>query len=785
MTGTTRGATPDPSRSRSASSASCSGSSATPNDEASHGAAPAAAVVNSSSAATPPEGHQPAGPPGAVPPVVQQPSGNFLRRLQQRFFPWRPLPWWVILVGTVYFFSDVRWRYHESPCSVLGLPTTFTTTSIKRAFRTISLCTHPDRLRSTLKRQPTSSEERVGQTLFNRHTDARDKLVRFLEIKEKRRQLRRERKNKKRKKEKLPPLPDEEDVVMEARCEDLDATNWGELWKAFASYQAVEEIYEATKAFLYSLITFEAGFLTTVALSFWFIFLYRMLKELFSWGVSAGFALPLYIVGATISRPLPTLLRFFSLPFLRVWVFTEELRGLSKQKEEDSKEDNVSPRGSPASKADKKKKKDGEVEQTEMTKVKRSTRHLQAEVDTTIRKRIKVRTTEETVEPEVAGPPGDPATQLESPAISPQQPPMVLVGPDGQPMPQAVIIPRSTLTTMEILRLKADYPNKARLDVATATQFDILLPLTKPIIPLLMLICTGQVWNGIISSIVISQFLRSCVPQLNYETHHLLCLVFGFLHTMLGVSPEQVEAHADKENAVLLLQWNWGFKDMVSILNMVMLGAFVASLSRNGNEPQFCNSFASGMGLRLLTTLPFLTDEETSWIPGTVNGWTQFWEQLQADLNLRFQSVDALLTNAEKDIGDCGGGFYRHITQDEGYAKYFSVTVKAFLLVLPLLSALQWIHRALQGSKVFHKRAARSGTASRRFLRVGTRLTLGLAGLVQVGLLLYFNLNAANGGLLNLWLAFLLGSVFESYLACEDLRGAFRQFVTAIVFIFI
>ena len=36
-----------------------------------------------------------------------------------------------------------------------------------------------------------------------------------------------------------------------------------------------------------------------------------------------------------------------------------------------------------------------------------------------------------------------------------------------------------------------------------------------------------------------------------------------------------------------------------------------------------------------------------------------------------------------------------------------------------------------------------------------------------------------------LWLAFLLGSVFESLLACEDIRGGFRQFVTAIIFIFI
>lgn len=87
-------------------------------------------------------------------------------------------------------------------------------------------------------------------------------------------------------------------------------------------------------------------------------------------------------------------------------------------------------------------------------------------------------------------------------------------------------------------------------------QFDILLILTKPVwsprllgtspllkvIPLCMLVALGQVWNGLFSSLFIGHALRKWVPQMSYEAHHLLCALFGTLHTLLGVSASKLEA---------------------------------------------------------------------------------------------------------------------------------------------------------------------------------------------------------------------------------------------------
>lgn len=95
---------------------------------------------------------------------------------------------------------------------------------------------------------------------------------------------------------------------------------------------------------------------------------------------------------------------------------------------------------------------------------------------------------------------------------------------------------KGNLTMMQKLMLTSPKPNKSRTEIAMATQFDILLPLTKPIIPLCMLITTGQVWNGIVTSLGSSYVLRNYIPKMNYETHHLVCFLFGFAHTILGVT---------------------------------------------------------------------------------------------------------------------------------------------------------------------------------------------------------------------------------------------------------
>merc|ERR1719162_2122950 len=146
-------------------------------------------------------------------------------------------------------------------------------------------------------------------------------------------------------------------------------------------------------------------------------------------------------------------------------------------------------------------------------------------------------------------------------------------------------------------------PLKARQAAANAVQFDLLLILTKPIIPLCMLLAMGQVWNGLFSSLVIGHALRRWVPQMSFEAHHLLCSFFGVMHTLLGVTAGQVEDFSKREDAhqhILNLSWAWSIKDILCILHMCMLGATVTASSGLGNEPSFAASFASGIALRML-----------------------------------------------------------------------------------------------------------------------------------------------------------------------------------------
>lgn len=148
------------------------------------------------------------------------------------------------------------------------------------------------------------------------------------------------------------------------------------------------------------------------------------------------------------------------------------------------------------------------------------------------------------------------------------------------------------------------------------------------------------------------------------------------------------------------------------------------------------------------------------------------------------EEAEELTTNAADGVGDCAGGVFRHIAQgDEALAAGLALFFKIFLVTLPLLSALQWLERARSGAKglVGNVRVRKK----KRFMRVLMRAFLGTMGLSQCLLLLYSNLNAANGSLMNFWLAFLIGAGFESLLSCDDIRGPFRQFVTAMVFIFI
>ena len=62
------------------------------------------------------------------------------------------------------------------------------------------------------------------------------------------------------------------------------------------------------------------------------------------------------------------------------------------------------------------------------------------------------------------------------------------------------------------IRKKHRNPAFARGLAAAALKYDFLLSLTKHVIPLLSLVATGQIFNGLFSSMILSYVLRNWVP---------------------------------------------------------------------------------------------------------------------------------------------------------------------------------------------------------------------------------------------------------------------------------
>ena len=62
-------------------------------------------------------------------------------------------------------------------------------------------------------------------------------------------------------------------------------------------------------------------------------------------------------------------------------------------------------------------------------------------------------------------------------------------------------------------------PLPQRAEAAAAMQFDLVLPTTKYVIPLVALVSTGQVFNGLWSSMATAQMLHR-IPAMRPELHH-------------------------------------------------------------------------------------------------------------------------------------------------------------------------------------------------------------------------------------------------------------------------
>ena len=60
-------------------------------------------------------------------------------------FRFRRLPWWVVFALAIYAVLKV-YSVYDSPCAVLGVSSPAHERQVKKAYRKLSTCTHPDRL---------------------------------------------------------------------------------------------------------------------------------------------------------------------------------------------------------------------------------------------------------------------------------------------------------------------------------------------------------------------------------------------------------------------------------------------------------------------------------------------------------------------------------------------------------------------------------------------------------------------------------------------------------------
>ena len=85
------------------------------------------------------------------------------------------------------------------------------------------------------------------------------------------------------------------------------------------------------------------------------------------------------------------------------------------------------------------------------------------------------------------------------------------------------------------------------------------------------------------------------------QTLHLLLVLFGFSHTLLCVRGQQLsEDGTMAPTAVLSLEWQWTFRDVVAVANIAQLGALFSNCAARGNEVGMLSSFSAGIALRVV-----------------------------------------------------------------------------------------------------------------------------------------------------------------------------------------
>mmetsp|Transcript_28850 Transcript_28850/g.66489 ORF Transcript_28850/g.66489 Transcript_28850/m.66489 type:complete len:653 (+) Transcript_28850:121-2079(+) len=635
--------------------------------------------------------------------VEQQVQVEYKQPRIRDYFRFRPVPWWLFFLFSTYLLTKLLTSMN-SPCSVLGTMSPVSSKDVSKAYRALSKCRHPDLLRHRLGREPTAQEKARQEIMFNQVTTARDELMKVISHKG------------------GQPVPcyqvdfEIEFLIAVARVGSLLAG------------LGIHDYLDFFKDALWSLVTFEMGIINTGLMFLWAGIVFRISAKfvMYLWrmGVIRGI---LAVITTVILGPLPTVVYFVISPFVRLYVFVRFL--IKAMKDDEDEVDTVAAHP---------------VADVADTVSSSTAAQMREDVPRNLKQRKKKETAAESdnKNKELLSGTGDATAKLK--------------------WTSANCNDHSLLACVEWTHKE---PIKARRVAAEAVQFDTLLVLTKPIIPLLTLLALGQVWNGFICSVVIGKALHSWVPKMSHEAHHILCVFFGATHTILGVSALHAEEMANAA-ATMHLRWTWSFRDVMAVMHMGLLGATVTCVAGLGNEPSFAASFAGGIALRMLLAQDSIRSSTLMTV-------------VTNKLEVKLQELGVVVDGAEEAVtaafDDCGGGPFRMLFGDGPQARVVSLGVKCWLMAIPVLAAMQWFRRMLVARRVLGKKFKR--------VRLVQRVILLLVAVVQCILIARLELNAYNGPLANFWVAMLFGCCIESLMSTYDLRGPMRQLIFLLLFI--
>ena len=693
--------------------------------------------------------------PQAAPPATDKGTAAPPRpSLKARLLPEGGLlPWWVGLVISVYVLLQLGSAL-EHPCGVLGTWSPVTRSQINRAYRSLSVCTHPDKLVGH-----SASNIQRGDLLFKRASIARDQLVEQLKAASIAAEA-----------AAAAGLPEPPGATCSTHLDDNIGQGLRYIFGSLVE-MGLWAVLSSIGQFLLELVTFQYEISTTISIALLLLTVLRTLQQLVAYLAHLGpVTTVLSVLTSVIVGPLPTIGRFIALPPLRLLAFVKhELRPFLNG-EDSANESGEDPHN------------DGDAQDDDGAAATAGGAGDAAGDSSTLRHRPG----------HGAAGPDDraPPRRNVKKAVRPQSAAEAEAAQEallrGQAPPgggvQGANEPPVLLTELSLTEVLARKPlPSGRAAASAAMQFDLLLSTTKYVIPLVALVATKQVFNGLWSSMITAQLLHR-VPAMRPEAHHALLITVGLLHTLLCAGKSQLAEMQSDE--VLQLQWAWSLRDVFTVANVMSLGATFSSASGGGNEPMFCASFAAGVALRILV-YDFMPATSSSTLAAT------FRQSAQLEL----VGTEQVAVRAGAGVGTCAGGPVRAALgwlEQPSLLMPATLVIKATLLMLPVLAAAQWGLHCLQLYQRLKRERQREGKP--RQLRTGEllvpvlqrRLALSVLIVSALGALVVlfatFELNAVNSSLGNFLIVALAGCLFESLLSTYDVRGRLRNGIFFVMF---